>query len=199
MDLSLKRCGQCGEYFPHSDFNKNKTKYDGLDSFCRRCRSEYNRKYRKANSKAISEYNKQYNKEHKSSYIYFIYNGSKTPVYVGSCSNICRRISAHINLHSNISEHMSENWEYISYIKVDSLVESYEERIYLEHTIIEEICPIWNNKVNIPKIHGNRAEKLSEYAMNILYNLDNLDIYKVNDSFIDYDAIDIYLINQDYF
>lgn len=35
--MSLKRCTKCGEEQPHSQFNKDKSKKDGLKSWCKKC------------------------------------------------------------------------------------------------------------------------------------------------------------------
>jgi hypothetical protein len=38
----MKLCTNCGQTKPHSEFNKNTTKPDGFQSFCRPCQREHN-------------------------------------------------------------------------------------------------------------------------------------------------------------
>lgn len=189
MSNEVKYCSRCKTEKTLDQFSKNQ-------SWCKSCHADYKKpymkQYRKDNAEKISEKRKQYYEDGKSQYIYFIYaNGSNYPVYVGSCVHK-QRMDSHINLHSNISEHMSEgNWNKITYIDVDHLVNSYEERIFLEHSIINEICSIWNSMCYLPNISEERSEALSEAAMDILHSLDNLEVYKVNHDY--YNSIDSYV------
>lgn len=38
----LHKCYDCGEYKPFEDFHKNKSKKDGLDNRCKKCKNTYN-------------------------------------------------------------------------------------------------------------------------------------------------------------
>jgi len=42
----FKYCPECEEYKENKDFNKNRANGDGLDGYCRGCKSEKTRKYR---------------------------------------------------------------------------------------------------------------------------------------------------------
>lgn len=184
MNLSLKRCGQCGEYFPHSYYNKNKTKYDGLDSFCRSCRSEYNRKYREANQ---SYYRKYYN-DRKHNYIYLIME-NKQIMYVGSTVNdLSYRISGHINGYSSIHNYMiKNNWTSIKYIPIDEDITEKELRA-IEQIFIDEMCPMLNQAIasNFDDISENRIEYITELAYEYLdYYEEYSKVYKVNYSNIE--------------
>lgn len=71
----MKRCGHCGRTLPESEFYRNKTRRDGLDSYCKYCRKENSMKYTDAGQerhakrmrtdseyrKKILEYYRRYN------------------------------------------------------------------------------------------------------------------------------------------
>lgn len=186
MDLSLKRCGQCGEYLPHSDFNKNKSRYDGLDTFCRTCRREYNEKYRKANQ---SYYKKYYN-DRKHNYIYLIMEG-KQIMYVGSTVNdLSYRISNHINYHSSssIRNYMKRNtWTSIKYIPIDEDITEKELRA-IEQIFIDEMCPILNQATasTFENMSEDSIEFITELAYEYLdYYEEYAKTYKINYSNIE--------------
>lgn len=74
---NMKRCGHCGRTLPESEFYRNKTRRDGLDSYCKYCRKENSMKYTDAGQerhakrmqedpeyrKKILEYYREYNKK----------------------------------------------------------------------------------------------------------------------------------------
>ncbi len=37
VEVPQKFCPQCRKYYPYSEFNKNRTRFDGLQSECKRC------------------------------------------------------------------------------------------------------------------------------------------------------------------
>ena len=43
--LNVKQCGKCKSSKPLEEFDKNKTKPDGVQTFCKTCKKEYNIKY----------------------------------------------------------------------------------------------------------------------------------------------------------
>ena len=59
QDAPLKRCPKCGETKPRIEFGKNKTKRDGLGSYCKQCRA----KYRIENTDKERERNARYYRE----------------------------------------------------------------------------------------------------------------------------------------
>lgn len=75
----MKRCSHCGEELPESEFYRNKTRRDGLDSYCKYCRKENSMKYTEAGQerhakrmkedpeyrKKILEYYREYNEKRK--------------------------------------------------------------------------------------------------------------------------------------
>ena len=76
----MKRCSHCGEELPESEFYRNETRRDGLDSYCKYCRKENSMKYTEAGQerhakrmredpeyrKKILEYYREYNEVHRS-------------------------------------------------------------------------------------------------------------------------------------
>lgn len=60
----LKKCGKCNKEKEFSEFSKHKTKKDGLQSECKSCRKEINKKYIEDNRGYFKEYHKEYNKEY---------------------------------------------------------------------------------------------------------------------------------------
>jgi hypothetical protein len=54
--MQTKHCTKCGEHRPFSDFNKSKSRADGLQDHCKVCRSQHY----KANRDKVREYNQQY-------------------------------------------------------------------------------------------------------------------------------------------
>jgi len=56
----MKQCSRCKETKPKSEFGKNKSKSDGLHSYCNICNVEYSKKYRENNRDAVLERNKKY-------------------------------------------------------------------------------------------------------------------------------------------
>lgn len=72
----MKKCTKCGEEKSLEEFNKDKTRKDGLDRQCKACRKQYrevNRKkiaerdkrYRESNREKILEREKQYRQENR--------------------------------------------------------------------------------------------------------------------------------------
>ena len=55
LDMKTKRCSGCGEVKPVSEFNKNRTRKDGLNCYCKECNKEYQREWAKNNSEKVKE------------------------------------------------------------------------------------------------------------------------------------------------
>jgi len=66
--MQTKQCPKCGKHKPFLDFNKDKARKDGLQFYCKLCRSqinpdktrEYDKQYRQNNREKLREYAKQY-------------------------------------------------------------------------------------------------------------------------------------------
>ena len=56
--IETKRCSKCGKVRPVDEFRKSM-------SWCKRCCSEYHKKYRQENKERIAEYREKYRQENK--------------------------------------------------------------------------------------------------------------------------------------
>lgn len=56
--MKNKLCIKCKEIKNINEFAKNKTEKDGLQKWCKKCKNEYNKKYRIDNKTKIKEYHK---------------------------------------------------------------------------------------------------------------------------------------------
>lgn len=61
----MKRCGKCGIDKESDEFNKNKSKKDGLATECKNCKRQQDKKYRSDHKDYYKDYNYKYNKENK--------------------------------------------------------------------------------------------------------------------------------------
>ncbi len=78
-----KECSKCREIKKFGEFDKNKTKFMGIQSQCKICVSEGNRKYRENNLKKIAEQKKEWrlnNKEKKSQVSKIWYQNNKKSI-----------------------------------------------------------------------------------------------------------------------
>ena len=79
-DSTHKKCSKCGEVKLRGEFNRYKRNKNGLTPDCKRCRSEYrrkwnfknkekvnesSRKWRLKNKERMSKYNREYKEENK--------------------------------------------------------------------------------------------------------------------------------------
>ena len=100
---------------------------------------EYRKEYYESHKKECKEYNKEYRKKNKSNYVYvIIYNNEA--VYVGSTTNINRRINKHINGYSNVNE----NWNYIYYLDVTNMLKDGITLQLLEQLLFDHFKPELN-------------------------------------------------------
>ena len=58
--METKRCSKCGEVKPVSEFNKNDTKKDGLQTHCKECVKKYKQKHYSENKKYYIDKAKEY-------------------------------------------------------------------------------------------------------------------------------------------
>lgn len=61
----MKRCPRCKQIKTLNEFNKNRSKKDGLTSYCRQCMSEKHRQYRQQNKDKLSLQKKRYYQKNK--------------------------------------------------------------------------------------------------------------------------------------
>ena len=60
----MKKCSKCGRELPLECFSKNKTKSDGLQSYCKECKKQYNTKYDAEHVEEIKQHKAKYRAEH---------------------------------------------------------------------------------------------------------------------------------------
>lgn len=159
---------------------------------------EYNRKYKEKNKEHLREYmqkymndyysdhqkemyqsHKKYMEKFRGYYLYIIVDKENIIKYVGSTTNIKRRLYSHLTCNSNIKNHMKqEEWEYIKYLDISNLVENENELRLLENELIELYQPQWNKTKNIVK--EIEEERKLELICSI-HNLENVwEIYAEN-------------------
>lgn len=66
-DVNIKRCSKCKECFPHSNFHKNQTAADGLQSQCKSCSCSSSKQWRSKNPNYLKTWQSK-NREHYNKY-----------------------------------------------------------------------------------------------------------------------------------
>lgn len=179
--MLLKKCCKCRDIKSISSFSQNNYNLDGLQNWCKDCCKE---EYKKTCSK----------------YVYVIKRFNEI-LYVGSCANICMRISSHVNGHvTTTSEYMlAKEWTSIMYLDVSNYVASRLEREFLEYALIDLLSPKLNKIDREISLEDKSKEvELSELAGDIVF-LEQFKTYKTNKKerneymyFIDEDNVDEY-------
>lgn len=180
--MLLKKCCRCRDIKSISSFSKNDYNADKLQNWCKDCCKE--------------EYKKSC-----SDYIYVIKRFNEI-LYVGSCANICMRISSHVNCHvATTKDYMQANeWTSIMYLDVSNYVKDKLEREFLEYELINLLSPKLN-KIDreICLEDSCREVELLEIAEDLTY-LEQFKTYKTNKIkrskcmyFIDEDNVDEYV------
>jgi hypothetical protein len=59
----MKKCSKCKEIKHTDQFNRNKSRKDGLQCYCRDCEKECGKKWRKGNTEYIKQSNKQWKED----------------------------------------------------------------------------------------------------------------------------------------
>lgn len=62
--METKRCSMCKKKLPVNMFGKNKSRPDGMQSFCKPCMREYSHKYNIENRHKRKAYKLEYNRTH---------------------------------------------------------------------------------------------------------------------------------------
>lgn len=181
--MLLKKCCKCRDIKNVSAFSQNNYNLDGLQNWCKDCcKKEY--------------------KKTCSDYIYIIKRFNEI-LYIGSCANICMRISSHINCHvPTTKDYMQANeWTSIMYLDVSSYVANRLEREFLEYELINLLSPKLNRATREISLEDScREVELLEIAEDLTY-LEQFKTYKTNKIkierskcmyFIDEDSIDEY-------
>lgn len=160
--MLLKKCCRCGDIKSISAFSKNDYNLDGLQNWCKDCCKE--------------EYKKTC-----SDYIYIIKRYEEI-LYIGSCANICMRISSHVNGHvATTKDYMlAGEWTSIIYLDVSNCVEDRQEREFLEYELIDLLSPKLNRSMREICLDNTcREVELSELAEDLIY-LEQFKTYKTN-------------------
>lgn len=160
--MLLKKCCKCRDIKSISSFSQNNYNLDGLQNWCKDC--------------CKAEYEKTCSK-----YVYIIKRFNEI-LYVGSCANICMRISSHVNGHvATTSEYMlAKEWTSIIYLDVSNYVEDRQEREFLEYALIDLLSPKLNRSMReICLNNDSREVELSELAQDLTY-LEQFKTYKTN-------------------
>jgi len=95
-DVSSKVCSTCKESKSRNEFNKNKTKLDGLQYQCKACVKIQRKKYLEKNKEDVYRRNKEWRKDnpdYMSNYLYSYYRDNK-PYYF---AQVAKRRSARLN------------------------------------------------------------------------------------------------------
>lgn len=160
--MLLKKCCKCRDIKSISSFSQNNYNLDGLQNWCKDCCKE---EYKKTCSK----------------YIYIIKRYEEI-LYVGSCANICMRISSHVNCHVDTTKEYMANkeWTSIVYLDVSDYVASRLEREFLEYELIDLLSPKLNKIDREISLEDScREVELSELAGDLIY-LEQFKTYKTN-------------------
>ena len=152
--MLTKKCYKCKEVLPASLFHKNNYNLDGLQWYCKECC-----------------------KNNKSDYIYII-KRCLEPLYIGSCSNITKRVSNHVtgSVPTTRDYMLQGEWTSIIYADVSEYVSNKLEREFLEYAIIELINPKLNKMERSITLNDDLKE---EYLMEVASDLINLDLFKI--------------------
>ena len=60
----MKKCSKCKMVKSKSEFYKNRCHKDGLDTWCKDCKKEYDKKWRNSNRERRREYGREYRYKH---------------------------------------------------------------------------------------------------------------------------------------
>lgn len=160
--MLLKKCCRCGDIKSISAFSKNDYNLDGLQNWCKDC--------------CKAEYEKTCSK-----YVYIIKRFEEI-LYIGSCANICMRISSHINGHVTTTKDymLAKEWTSIMYLDVSNHVADRQEREFLEYALIDLLSPRLNKFDREICLEDKSKEvELSELAQDLTY-LEQFKTYKTN-------------------
>lgn len=79
----MKKCSRCGNFCALTEFNRNRSRPDGLQTYCRDCCKIANREYRRANPSLFVEYTRRYRLKNAPTYtLHELPNGTRMLVKV---------------------------------------------------------------------------------------------------------------------
>lgn len=155
------KCIRCKEVKEVKEFYKSSANKSGYQGYCKSCALEYN-------------------KENRSNYIYII-KRFQEDLYVGSCSDISRRVSRHVTGSvPTTKDYMIHNeWTSIVYLDVAEYVNNRLQREFLEYAIIDLLCPKLNKMDMESRNITLDSEETEENLMEVAQDLINLDLFKI--------------------
>ena len=155
-EVKTKKCGKCGRELPVDNFSKDKTKKDGLQSWCRECKNKHNKTYKQTHRQYLNQYRNQYNKQYydrfKGYYLYIILDKQDNVAYIGQTTNYYRRLTDHLygGVNNATKELFANNeWACIKYLDVSNIVENDLELRAMDNILIELYNPKLNTLKNI--------------------------------------------------
>ena len=151
-----KICGKCNRILPIDNFSKDNRAKDGLQSWCRECKSKHNKTYQQTHRQYLNQYKNQYNKQYykqfKGYYLYIILDKQGNVAYIGETTNYYRRLTDHLygGVNNATKELFANNeWSSIQYLDVTDLVANEMELRAMENILIELYNPRLNTLKNI--------------------------------------------------
>lgn len=150
-----KQCVKCQEVLPIVEFNKHSISRDGLQSYCRKCQSDY--KYKDGWYKDNKEHIQEYTENKKEDTIYMFID-TFTDIehmeeeggvyYIGSTNYLNRRMSSHMTLKtkaSNILKEHNKSFNVI-YAEIPGKLNSREELYFIEYYLIHKYQLMFGDK-----------------------------------------------------
>lgn len=175
-EIYTHNCSICGKEF--TDRNK-------YSSYCKPCKSYYNKQHYEDNKDYYKDYNKQYyndNKDyykqykykltHTGYYIYLFCKGNEVK-YVGATEGIYYRIHLqHLNGHSHIKDLvLSDEWDNIKYLDLTDIIDDRKELLFIEDYFINKFNPKKNKSLSNIHLADDIAKNLLEKVDKLLFNV----------------------------
>lgn len=107
----MKKCSKCGETKEVSGFSKNRTAKDGLQHYCKVCRSEVKKIWRKNNPEKFRIYRRDYQRDWRAKEkpcLYRIKNKQNGSYYLGQTTlPLCERTHNHFSSQHHLNSPFS--------------------------------------------------------------------------------------------
>ena len=177
-----KICTKCDRELSIDNFSKDKTRKDGLYSWCKECSSKYIQTYQQTNKEHYNQYRNQYYNQFKGCYLYIILNKQDEIVYVGQTTNFYKRLMQHLSGYVDATKELftSGNWSCIKYLDVGDIVENDLELKAMENELIELYKPRLNTVKNV--IHDINRGRLFGLLAQLHSILNEWIVFKSNNN-----------------
>lgn len=162
-EIYTHNCSICGDEF--TDSNK-------YSSYCKPCKSYYNKQYRIDNEQHIKQY--MYKLRHTGYYIYIFCKGNEVQ-YVGATEGIYYRIHyQHLKGLSHIKDFInSDEWDNVKYMDLTDIIDDRKELLFCEDYFIDKFKPQKNKSLSnihlADDIVKNLLEKIDKLLFNVYY------------------------------